>query len=83
MADINIEKKRTSIWPWIIGLLLLAAVIYAAWMFLGNDVDTAAEPAAPMQEYQAPPAPTPAPAPMDTTTLQDTTMVDTAGTIGP
>ena len=28
MAEIKIEEKRSSIWPWIIGLLIIAAIIY-------------------------------------------------------
>lgn len=32
MADINIERKRTNILPWIIGLIALALL---AWALLG------------------------------------------------
>jgi len=32
MADINIERKRTNILPWIIGLVALALL---AWALLG------------------------------------------------
>ena len=28
MADINVERKRPSILPWILGLVLLAALIW-------------------------------------------------------
>ena len=34
MAEIKIEKKR-PIWPWIIALLIIAALVY--FMFLRND----------------------------------------------
>ena len=37
MAEINIEKKP-KIWPWILGLLVLAAIIYFAFAE-GNDDD--------------------------------------------
>jgi hypothetical protein len=37
MADINVERKRPSLWPWIIGLILLVALIYAAARVLGRD----------------------------------------------
>ncbi|HWV58323.1 MAG TPA: hypothetical protein VNZ57_12790 [Longimicrobiales bacterium] len=29
MADINVERKSPSIWPWIVGLLVLALLIWA------------------------------------------------------
>jgi len=34
MAEIKIEKKK-PIWPWIVALLLIAAVVY--YVFLRND----------------------------------------------
>ena len=45
MAEINIERQERSIWPWIIGLLVLALL---AWWLLsmrgtGNDNDVVAE----------------------------------------
>jgi hypothetical protein len=39
MAEIKLERKGTPIWPWILGLLLLAALL---WYFLGRDNDGAA-----------------------------------------
>ncbi|HEX6373524.1 MAG TPA: hypothetical protein VF006_31655 [Longimicrobium sp.] len=42
MADINIERKRKSPLPWIIGLLALALL---AFMLLRNRGDDEAEPA--------------------------------------
>lgn len=36
MAEIKLEKKGTPIWPWILGLLLLAALL---WYFLGRNDD--------------------------------------------
>ena len=32
MADIDIVKKRSSVWPWIVGLVVLALVV---WLLLG------------------------------------------------
>jgi hypothetical protein len=56
MADINIERKRSSVLPWLLGLLLLAAVAFAAWTFLRNrDTGIDDDPAA--ETYEAPPAP--------------------------
>lgn len=38
MADINVERKQRSIWPWIVGLLVLALLIWLlASMFNGGD----------------------------------------------
>jgi hypothetical protein len=39
MADINVERRRPSMWPWLIGLLALAALIYGAAQMLGKDRD--------------------------------------------
>lgn len=41
MADINVERKGTSIWPWIIGLIVLALLIWLLTeMFDGGDETT-------------------------------------------
>lgn len=37
MADINVERKSPGIWPWIIGLLVLALLIWALVAVLGGD----------------------------------------------
>lgn len=39
MADINLEKKKGSIWPWIIGLLVLVAVIWLVVEAMDRDDD--------------------------------------------
>ena len=36
MADINIERKRPSLWLWIVGVVVVVAVIYLAARLLGN-----------------------------------------------
>jgi hypothetical protein len=48
MADINVERKGASIWPWILGLLVAALLIWALAGLFGDDeevetVDPAAE----------------------------------------
>jgi hypothetical protein len=44
MANINIERKRPAIWPYIIGLILLIAVIWAVARVVRNDeVDTGSQ----------------------------------------
>lgn len=41
MADINVERKQRSIWPWILGLLVLALLIWLlASMFNRDDDET-------------------------------------------
>lgn len=41
MADINVERKQRSILPWILGLLVLALLIWLlASMFNGDDDET-------------------------------------------
>ncbi len=44
MAEINIERKRTSILPWIIGLIALALLAWALLgLFSGNERTAATE----------------------------------------
>lgn len=44
MADLNVERKGPSIWPWVIGLLALVLVIWAAAEFLeGGDENVIVE----------------------------------------
>jgi hypothetical protein len=37
MADIRVERRGPRIWPWILGLLLLALVIWLAVTYFGTD----------------------------------------------
>jgi putative exporter of polyketide antibiotics len=41
MAEIRVERKRTSLLPWILGILLLALIIWAVAESMDNDVDDA------------------------------------------
>lgn len=42
MADINLERKDTTMWPWVVGLLALALVIWGVWAATdGRDGDLA------------------------------------------
>ena len=66
MADINVERKTPGIWPWIIGLIILAVLIWALAAALdgGDDADVArTDPAAEVVEVQplVPDVETPAP----------------------
>ncbi len=31
MAELHVQKKETNIWPWIIGLIVVAAVVWYAF----------------------------------------------------
>ena len=44
MADINVERKGPSIWPWIVGLLVLALLIWALVEMFGGQDDTTVAP---------------------------------------
>jgi hypothetical protein len=39
MAEIRVERKRTSLLPWILGILLLALIIWAVAESMDNDAD--------------------------------------------
>lgn len=57
-ADINVERKRPSIWPWIVGLLVLSLLIWAIAEMVDRDdvaqVEPAQEPAVPAPQPRAP-----------------------------
>src|SRR5690606_10959856 len=55
MADIRVERKGPSIWPWIVGLLVLALLIWA----IAEMVDTDEPQVAEVEEV--PPAAVPTP----------------------
>lgn len=59
MADIDVERKKTSIWPWVLGLLLLAGLLWAVMEMLGDDDDDAVVTEQPT--VVAPDSPTAAP----------------------
>ena len=39
MAEIRIERKRTNIWPWIIGLIVLGLLAWALIGMMDDDGD--------------------------------------------
>lgn len=36
MADINVQRKGPSVWPWILGLLVVALLIWALMSLVGG-----------------------------------------------
>lgn len=61
MADINVERKGPSIWPWIIGLLVLALLIWAIAEMVDTDEPEVAEVTEVEQPVAAVPTPEPEP----------------------
>ena len=39
MAEIRVEKKKTSIWPWILGLIVAALLVWGLTQARDNDRD--------------------------------------------
>lgn len=59
MADINVERKGPSIWPWIIGLIVLAVLIWLLTEMFDSDDEVETEPAF-EEPVMVEPAPEPA-----------------------
>jgi hypothetical protein len=81
VADINVERKGPSIWPWIVGLIVLALLIWALVEMFGREDPTVVAPGRDtvgvVPADTAPMAPV-APMPMDTVGQQPVG-VDTIG----
>ncbi|HEX7243756.1 MAG TPA: hypothetical protein VF263_25940 [Longimicrobiaceae bacterium] len=39
MADINVERKQRSIWPWLLGLIVLALLVWLLASMFNRDDD--------------------------------------------
>ena len=63
MADINIQRKKSSPSPWLLVLLVLAVIGVGAYLLLRADMDTAAEAPEETELPAATPADTTAPTP--------------------
>jgi len=63
MADINVERKGPSIWPWIIGLLVLALLIWAIAEMVDTDEERVAGTET-VEQVEEPAAAVPAPTPI-------------------
>ena len=44
MAEINVEHKKKSVWPWIIGALVALLLIWGLMEMMGNDDSDLAQP---------------------------------------
>lgn len=62
MADINVERKTPGVWPWVIGLIVLALLIWALFALLDGGeeelavVDPVATEVQPVEPVEAPDA---------------------------
>lgn len=65
MADINVERKRPSIWPWIIGLLVLALAIWGVAELVEDEGGAEEQAVAQVEEWQPEVEPAAVPAPAD------------------
>ena len=74
MADINIERKGASVWPWILGLLILAGVVWVLMRYYQGDSDNAGTAADSTVVQQPAPQYAPAPSPPDSVPLPGDTV---------
>ncbi len=74
MADINIERKGASVWPWVVGLLLLAVVVFVVLQYFRGDKD--ATVVVPVDSTISQPQYQPAPLPPVTDSLGAGTSTD-------
>ncbi len=52
MTEIKVERRRPGVWPWVLGLTVLALVIWGLTELLGGDDDAAEK----VMEAPVPPA---------------------------
>lgn len=82
MADINVERKRRSVWPLLLALLLVAAIAVAAWAYLRSQNDGGVSDAAPAAEVQSTPDAVTSPPPGTMGGTTDPAATPPAGTTG-
>lgn len=54
MAELNVQRKETNVWPWIIGALLIAAVLW--FVFMRADTRNMTSTTTADSVYRTPPA---------------------------
>jgi len=47
VADINVERKGPSVWPWVVGLLILALLVWGLMELFGGAPETNGSTASP------------------------------------
>lgn len=57
MADIDVRRRGPSIWPWIVGLVVLALVVWLLAETLGHDEPIVADRIEQVGGEPAPPPP--------------------------
>ncbi len=76
MADINVERRGPSLWPWIVGLIVLAVLIWALVEMFGTTGDP--DVIAPADTAVVDPFPAPAPPPAMTPPMPGDTLAPPA-----
>ncbi len=82
MADLNVERKSPGVWPWVLGLLVLALVIWGLVEMFGGD-DEAAQTPAPMGPADTVQTSGPAPFPDTGSALPAAPLADSVPTTSP
>jgi hypothetical protein len=78
MADINIERKNSSVWPWVIGILVLAIVVVVLMQYMRGRNDNTVNAPGDSATVQQAPTYQPAPPPASTDTITgDSAKLDT------
>lgn len=54
MAELHVQKKETAVWPWIVGLVLVGAVLW--FVFARSDTNDRASSTTADTMYQTQPA---------------------------
>lgn len=64
MAEIRVERKQRSVWPWILGLILLVLLALGLMAMLGNREDRDNHPSTEVGATREEPSPMPHAFPM-------------------
>ena len=50
MADIDVVRKRSTVWPWVVGLLILAVILWAVFGMMSERPATEPSPASSVEQ---------------------------------